>query len=205
MTVTYYKYRSLSNLRWFIDIILNKRLYMSHFTDMNDPMEGAFLFNRDTSEAIRQLRIRKRKMLICCLSRSYKNTLMWTHYADSHKGCCIEVKVDSKVDCYNVDYSSDIQFVRNGKEELIHVLTTKSSYWSYEEEVRFIKEEKHNYLGHNTSRPFLSVTPVKIYIGYCVSEKDFRFYEKLIKSILGENFPVVKMSKEDIETGYRGY
>lgn len=178
---------------------------MSHYTDMNDPMEGAFLYNRKTSEAIRQLQIRKRKMLICCLSRNYKNTLMWSHYADSHQGCCIEVEATSNVSCYNVEYTSDIQFIMNGNDEIMNVLTTKSTFWSYEEEVRFIKEEKHNYKGHATSTPFLHVRPIKIYLGYRVTDKDCRFYTKLIQSILGKDFPVIKMTREDIETGYNYY
>ena len=37
-----YKFRSLQNLRRFLDILVNKRLYMAHFNEMNDPMEGAF-------------------------------------------------------------------------------------------------------------------------------------------------------------------
>jgi len=38
-----YKFRSLQNLRRFLDIIVKKRLCMVHYSEMNDSMEGAFL------------------------------------------------------------------------------------------------------------------------------------------------------------------
>ena len=37
-----YKYKSLDNLMWILDIILNKRLYAAKYTELNDPMEGIF-------------------------------------------------------------------------------------------------------------------------------------------------------------------
>lgn len=43
--VHYYKYRSLSNLRYFLDILIYKRLYMASYSELNDPMEGAFVIN----------------------------------------------------------------------------------------------------------------------------------------------------------------
>lgn len=43
----YYKYRSLSNLRYFLDILINKRLYMATYDELNDPMEGAFVIPGD--------------------------------------------------------------------------------------------------------------------------------------------------------------
>lgn len=45
--VHYYKYRSLSNLRYFLDILINKRLYMASYSELNDPMEGAFVITGD--------------------------------------------------------------------------------------------------------------------------------------------------------------
>lgn len=38
----FYKYRSLSNIRYFLDILIFKRLYLASYSELNDPMEGAF-------------------------------------------------------------------------------------------------------------------------------------------------------------------
>jgi hypothetical protein len=35
-----YKYRSIANLRFFKDIVINRRLYAAPFRTLNDPMEG---------------------------------------------------------------------------------------------------------------------------------------------------------------------
>ena len=87
----YYKFRSLQNLKRFIDIVLNERLYASRCDELNDSMEGVYLTNPSSRNIIRLLRIGKYKTRICSLSEDYKHTLLWSHYADSHKGCCIEV------------------------------------------------------------------------------------------------------------------
>ena len=36
----FFKYRSLSNLRYFLDILVNKRLYMATYSELNDPWKG---------------------------------------------------------------------------------------------------------------------------------------------------------------------
>ena len=97
--VHYYKYRSLSNLRFFLDILIYKRLYMASYSELNDPMEGAFVITGDhrniDNSWLEILRSEKNDLRICSLSRSFNNILMWAHYADSNNGCCIECEVVS--------------------------------------------------------------------------------------------------------------
>lgn len=83
-----YKFRSLQNLRRFLDILVNKCLYMAHYNEMNDPMEGAFYSDQDNRALLQEVWNGKRKQLICCFSTDYRHTLLWSHYADSHQGCC---------------------------------------------------------------------------------------------------------------------
>ena len=40
-----YKYRGINSFRYFVDIVLNKRLYAAPFFDLNDPMEGHYLYS----------------------------------------------------------------------------------------------------------------------------------------------------------------
>lgn len=53
--VHFYKYRSLSNLRYFLDILIYKRLYMTSYSELNDPKEGTFVItgNRRKSDNLR--------------------------------------------------------------------------------------------------------------------------------------------------------
>ncbi len=41
-----YKYRGIKELRYFVDIILNQRLYAAPYFDLNDPMEGHYLYEK---------------------------------------------------------------------------------------------------------------------------------------------------------------
>ena len=45
MTNVLYKYRSLEDFKKLVDILINKRLYASHYKDLNDPMEGQYYYN----------------------------------------------------------------------------------------------------------------------------------------------------------------
>src|SRR5574344_1303209 len=93
----FYKYRSLENLERFLSIIIDHKLYGALYSEMNDPMEGYYqyspLFNKQQLNNIVE---GKNRTYICSLSRSGDIGLMWTHYADENKGCCLEVKVTSK-------------------------------------------------------------------------------------------------------------
>ena len=83
-----------------------------------------------------------------CLSLSAKpdSLLMWAHYADSHRGICIELAPirDGFVGrALPVHYSDDIpkvNFYTSNKFEIAKAsILTKSTAWSYEEEYRLIE------------------------------------------------------------------
>lgn len=38
----FYKYRSLENLKRFLEIVMNRKLWSSTYKELNDPMEGVF-------------------------------------------------------------------------------------------------------------------------------------------------------------------
>ena len=190
MAEHYYKFRSLQNLKRFIDIILNNRLYASRYDELNDPMEGVYLTNPSNGNIIRLLRMEKYKTRICSLSEDYRHTLLWSHYADSHKGCCIEVSaVNERELPTSVRYIEEIPVVndmQDGKELLSH----KSTVWEYEKEVRYFR--KTSYLN------------IKIYreiFGLKVSEDDYRFYKKLINAI-NPMIEICRINEDDIEYGY---
>jgi hypothetical protein len=49
---------------------------------------------RFRAEHIRQLNdLIKRNLSICCFSETRDSMLMWTHYADQHRGCCLEFDI----------------------------------------------------------------------------------------------------------------
>ena len=87
MTNILYKYRSLDNFKYFVDIILKNRLYAAKYRDLNDPMEGHYYYRR--GELDRNLRDRlteeKGILRICSLSRTNNNELMWSQYTNGQR------------------------------------------------------------------------------------------------------------------------
>ena len=105
-----YKFRSMHNQKRFLDILINKRLYMAHYNEMNDPMEGYFYYDPAYKNLATDVSMGKQSKLICCLSTDYN-------------------------------------------------------------------------------------------LGWKMDSKDVRFYTSLIHSILGPNVEVVKMKRDDIDSG----
>lgn len=176
---------------------------MATYGELNDPMEGAFVITGDRrkvdNEWLRLLRSEKNDLRICSLSRSYNNILMWAHYADSNRGCCIECEVTSSPDLVEnvpVEYSPHIEPVDNLEPVLAakRILSRKLECWKYEDEVRYLKQIPKD---SNKSK-FLSIKIHRIYLGIRVSSTDKTFFKNLIKSI-DDSIDVVFMKKEDLE------
>ena len=191
----YYKYRSLSNLRWFLDILINKRLYASKYLNLNDPMEGAFCLDKNVSySTIAELRDDRANTLICSLSKTHKNGLMWSMYADEHRGCCIELEVTSpKWKRIDVTYTNSLPIITEENASVDTILSIKSNQWKHEEEVRFIQIDSNS--------PYLKIRIKRIYFGMKMNRTDFSFYKNLLKS-LGGDIEIIKMKREDIDFGF---
>ena len=60
-----YKYRDLKDFRFFIDIILNNRLYAAAYTNLNDPMEGYYRYTtgEPTEEVLEQIKGEKQNLV----------------------------------------------------------------------------------------------------------------------------------------------
>ena len=190
-----YKYRGLSNLKRFLEIILNKKLYGALYTELNDPMEGSFRYNyKIPHEIIEDLKDQKQKTYICSLSKKNDIGIMWTHYAEEHKGCCIEIEVTAKSwERIEVKYQSS-SFKIADTSSLSDILKIKSIQWNYEEEVRYIKTAK--------DREALYIKIQRIFLGYKLKASEFNFYKKLIQT-LDPSIEVVKMKKESLDFGYK--
>lgn len=200
----YYKYRSLDKLRRFVDIILYKRLWSSTFKELNDPMEGVFAYDSSlSSRYIHTLKDQKYRTYICSLSKTYHNGLMWSFYANEHKGCCLELEVNTKLKDWHkleVQYVSNVATIEEDNMTVDDILSKKSSQWAYEQEVRYVRtvsELKDN-------RRKLSVNISRIFLGIKMSDKDRRFYHKLISTI-DPSIEVVDITKREIDFGYQDY
>jgi len=81
---------------------------------------------------------------ICSFTEIADNILMWSHYADYHKGLCLVFDTTKDTECFSrgcgIIYSNKRPKYGLGQEiKLINPLTTKFIDWAYEQEFRIIK------------------------------------------------------------------
>lgn len=196
---TYYKYRSLSNLKRFIEILMKQNLYAGTFEQLNDPMEGYFRYKGTIPRnVLQELKEKKGKTHICSLSKKHNIGLMWSMYSDEHKGCCIECSVSPKSTWKKIDveYSDEAVLLIEEKDACIdRILGVKSPHWKYEEEVRFIKESE--------KRINLRIKIHRIYLGMNLSKTEVEFYKILIDKFFHDKVEVLQIKRNDIDFGYK--
>ncbi|MBB6054608.1 DUF2971 domain-containing protein [Tolumonas osonensis] len=173
-----YKYKPI-NL-FTLDIIANERIFYALPESFNDPFDAKCSFKRQTSttpattaqtkkhfpngirdgitayslndhtQDINEFEEKLKSYGILSLSENCKDILMWSHYADDHKGLCIEFErtescvlgddTKTKKVNYTKAYPSLTPNIFNSKslmsEAQLRVLYTKSEQWSYEYEWR---------------------------------------------------------------------
>ncbi len=92
---------------------------------------------------------------VYCLGPDVNNLLMWAHYADRHRGICLEFKVKNLTMCgalevqYFPQFPMTRQYSKDLDENLLPLLA-KGDHWKYEQEYRLIAQEKDNSTNHNT-------------------------------------------------------
>jgi len=180
----------------------------------NDPMIDYDLKTRIHRESLDD-------NLVCCFSSEYNNLLMWSHYADSHRGICVSLKTRTQNKVNFTDLISErgnvqipIEFVNysiDGKKEMPvpanmikNELIEKNSYlkakeWEYEKEARAIitKEE----VGSKILK--LRKNSIKeIYFGINVPCKIILKTMKILYDSKYYNFKAIKFYKIKDAIGY---
>lgn len=85
------------------------------------------------------------KVGVLCLTTKSDDILMWSHYADAHRGVCLEFEVGENFagEAQKVRYSNDrvpiVPYVDDTANAMSKALLTKSSHWSYEDEWRYLR------------------------------------------------------------------
>ncbi|MGH8443795.1 MAG: DUF2971 domain-containing protein [Solimonas sp.] len=125
----------------------NQRIKIARINELNDPFE---LYGAALSEKGHRRRFRAFKDWtadrygMLCFSRTWRNPVLWSHYADHHRGIAIEFSLHaddvSKV-TYTlrrplIDVDSATRRGRFTQDEAFRLATTKFSHWKYEDEVR---------------------------------------------------------------------
>lgn len=81
---------------------------------------------------------------VLCLTPHPDNILMWSHYADKHKGVCLELDVRACPEFFvypvKVTYETEYPTFNLG-EETHSIFATKYKDWAYEDEIRVLKDK----------------------------------------------------------------
>ncbi len=160
-----YKYRSLANFDFVLDIVLNERLHCASYEKLNDPFEGVFLSAIHMPVGLPGISLftggRKftraksisdlpsvRKARVCSLSASLNDVRLWSNYADGHRGVAIEIDFSGiENQACKVEYVTQLKEFGGatllGGPESKDVLKLKTHHWAYEEEYRIISGQEY--------------------------------------------------------------
>lgn len=123
---------------------------------------------------------------VSCFSEENDNMLMWSHYADSHKGFCLEfdTNYDPFTKMFPVTYSEDIpevdanKIINNTDDNLETIkanLLHKYIDWGYEKEWRVLHKEK------TTSFCYKTNALTGVYFGVKIDLSDLEIIATIIK------------------------
>ena len=203
-----YKYKSLGDadcmlvrekqLSYLKDIYENHRFYASKYNVLDDPMEGIFKsYYGNGNDIVQKIINGKENIRICSLSPTFRSMLMWSFYANCHKGYCIEAEIDDKK-LIKVSYDDNPIMIesQNASEEdkIKNLLSRKYKDWAFEKELRVLCKES-----------YVDITVSKIYFGMRVDNSLFQQLKEEIKT-KNKNIEVDKMKEnmfEHINTGDR--
>lgn len=142
-----YRYRSI-NLNVLRELA-DQKLWFSKYKKLNDPFECSYVNESNDSSIDSFLKT----INVCCFSKIYNNLLMWAHYADAHKGICLEFAIEDenyRQSFFGVEYSDKkpvIGKIRRFDDGALKmdidnegkIFRVKSKEWQYEQEVRAIR------------------------------------------------------------------
>lgn len=149
------------DLRFGLDDIYRKRVKLSSFDNLNDPFELLGVKLPDEALARHLINDFRRNNGLLCLSKAWSNPLLWSHYAERHKGFCFGFDIQDEL-AWNVEYVSEPKpfsceklisewwnvleltdaerrdLSKRSEPMIRAMLTTKFEGWRYEDEVRAI-------------------------------------------------------------------
>jgi hypothetical protein len=132
-----------------------RRLKVSRIADLNDPFELLSVNLRDKRlrDSFQEAKASIHSANgVLCFSRSWSNPVLWSHYADKHRGICLGFEVDDNC-VMPVSYETDLtklKLAENVSKEALtqqymrKLLSTKFRDWAYEDEARVYIELDHS-------------------------------------------------------------
>ncbi len=117
----------------------HRRLKIARLDELNDPFElwAVAQPDRRLRRAFRETKDEMaRRFGVLCFCLSWHNPLLWSHYADRHRGAALGFDVDNQI-LKAVSYIKQRPVLEQINMEVAHwLLYTKYMGWEYEQEAR---------------------------------------------------------------------
>jgi Protein of unknown function (DUF2971) len=126
--------------KYALEDIEKRRIKISEIDQLNDPFELWCVSQKDKRLRV-ALRGYKNKMSanygLLCFSERWDNPVLWSHYADKHRGICLGFEIDEQR-LQAISYVNKRPTLRipPNLEDANKLLFTKYRDWKYEEEWR---------------------------------------------------------------------
>lgn len=205
-------------------------LQFSNSSDFNDPFDchpslidfsvgpngrgGDYVMNNVRKRSEEEHNRLRNNTWICSLSKINDSLLMWSHYANSHKGVCVELNMAHACICIGkqrygriihnmgveVQYKDIIErpkYFKREKDFVNYQISTKSKDWEYEQEWRlYIVDPVQCYVDKKKNKVYPKLTGEcfeAIYLGAKISEKDKKEIIRLARK-LNNHIKIYQMS-----------
>lgn len=128
------------NAKFGLKDLTERRLKIARIMELNDTFEflGVDLSDRDFRKVIKKTKKELSQTHgLLCFSKTWKNPILWSHYADKHKGLCLGFDM-SHIPPTKVEYVRTRFQKPDVLDEIFmkKLLFTKFIHWKYEEEYR---------------------------------------------------------------------
>jgi len=121
---------------------------------------------------------------VCALSANPRSPLLWAHYAQDHKGLCVQLRPWADPEAlvaHQVEYRNDYPVMQDfdraatGRDAMLPFLR-KSTDWAYEEEWRLVEPERPN-----TPQPFNAGAMTGVIFGMRMTKADKAYVCELME------------------------
>ena len=166
----FYKYKHIdeAHLDYSRRIFTHNELYFSTADDFNDPSDCSYRLVINGSEAnpeYKQMKVGPKWGIYCLSAVVPDHTLMWPHYADGHRGFCLEFSNDPNDQFYakrkpndpdflfhpcilplDVQYSAEYPIINPHSDDYTYAgvvrnaFFTKATQWKHEKEWRILDD-----------------------------------------------------------------
>jgi len=213
-----YKYRSLAEaaFKYTEQIFLRDEIYFSPLGSLNDPFEGRhhqFIHSMNdpvmldpvVQEMMGDIYRRAQESAarivagvgVLSLSEKPDESVMWSHYADEHRGICLEFDGSNLGtlfdDARRVDYSDSTPFIDvtgdpSSLELAKLICLSKASQWQYEKEWRVLSPVAG-------VKPFPSATLTGVILGARISAD----HRRCVRDWLAQRSPQPQILQAELE------